>query len=537
MSGNRTSPPDWEQTLHRAVYDACTAASKSPVLGRDTVQSAITARTGFSLVLDAVWRAYQDYARSENEAHSHASRLPPEVLCSVFRYLPLEGRISTSHVSHLWRNASLAFAAELWSTIPPTARLDYLAPLLDRTAALGVPVDLMGVRLPSADGQRVVSMCELLKRHLWHIRTLNLRASNCYERKRGDLASVLESAAPMLRHFYLADTHHGRLLFQRGIFGGCAPNLETLELGTYATVYLTDFADAVAFPKIRHVKIGDVRLCPGDPDELWSVLPRLPALKSLEIWTTPSRDQSGSREKIRPPLALDRLAIHPFDAAELMALDLETVLRIRTVCVSPLRSAPTLPSAEVVSFLLLDAGQRDFEMETVVRNKSFSFRLRESGDPNRSRTRVFRHLHPTVLSMPSFRESTFSAVTSLTLYILAGFQFEEWSPSCNVSCSNVEHLTLAYEIWHDHCGFAVVGMTFPRLRTLTLLALRSLRPDLDSNALASALPSLRYTTPTLNRLTLCGITVRPSSEPLYDIADEVRFEEGGYDVVPDLWAD
>ncbi|KZV98563.1 hypothetical protein EXIGLDRAFT_746566 [Exidia glandulosa HHB12029] len=539
MSESRTLPADCDRILHHAVYDACTAASI--LLDRDAVQSAITARTGFSLVLDAVWRAYQDYARSHNEAHSPASRLPPEVLCSIFRYLPLAGRISTSHVSHHWRNASLAFPAELWSEIPPTNLLDTLSPLLDRTATLGLPVDLLGVRLPSSDGQRVACLCELLKRHLWHIRTLILDAF-CTEGQRGDLASLLESAAPMLRHFYLEINHFARPSFQRGIFTGDAPNLERLELGKYATpLHLPDFADAVAFPRIRHVRIGRVRLCPSEPDEVWSVLPKFPALRSLEIWTTPFRDQSGiQQEKIRPPVALDRLAIRTFDAAELVAFDVQSVLKIRTVCVSPLRSATTLPSTGVVPFLLSDIGEKDLEMECIFRSKSVSIRLRQSGDSARARTRTFLHVEPTVLFLPSFQESTFTVVTSLTLYVSADFKPEAWLQSDVLPCLNVEYLTLAYEVWLQGdaaSGFPVVGRTFPRLRTLTLLAARSLGADLDAHSLASMVPSLGYTTPKLQSLTLCGFTVRPSSELLYDVADEVRCTEEGYNSFPDFWAD
>ncbi|KZV98555.1 hypothetical protein EXIGLDRAFT_763404 [Exidia glandulosa HHB12029] len=142
--------PDWEHTLYRAVYGACTEVSKlldgdrpADIIRPTNVAQPISMEFEFSLVLDVVWRTFQDYARSETKAHSPASRLPPEILSYIFAYLPFEGRISTSHVSHAWRTVSLDFPATLWASVPSTHNLDIMAPLLDRTAALGLPVDLM----------------------------------------------------------------------------------------------------------------------------------------------------------------------------------------------------------------------------------------------------------------------------------------------------------------------------------------------------------------------------------------------------------
>lgn len=272
-----------------------------------------------------------------------------------------------------------------------------------------------------------------------------------------------------------------------------------------------------------------------------SCLAKFAALESLEISFTPRfYDHCGPHEGIFPSLTLDRLAIRAFDAAKLVALDLENIMRIRSVCIAPKHFHARLPTNGVVPFLLSNAGKKDLEMDIIFRPKSFSFRLRETGDQyRRPRTRTFLDVDPAVISLPSPLETTFSAVTSLAIYISSNFKPEGWSQYDVAPCSNVEHLTLAYEVWNeDYTASAldILGMAFPRLRTLTLLAAQSPDADLDAHALVSALPSLRFTTPKLEGLSCRGMQVRPTSV-LYDVAENVRCREEGYDGLPDLWAE
>ncbi|KZV98571.1 hypothetical protein EXIGLDRAFT_832126 [Exidia glandulosa HHB12029] len=531
MSATLALPLECNTTLYLSVKLACSAASEllqaratvgscaadtQRSVGAAAAEDAPLQPTVFSLVLQTVWAALQDYAREQNEAHSLVSRVPPEVLCSIFSYLSLGERISASHVCHSWRNASLAFPANLWSSIPSTSRLNVMGPLLARTAALDIPVDLMGVHLD--DYSRAVQISDLLKSHMHHIRTLRISIDDSML-PGGEIAIALETRAPMLEHFFLKnDPDFGLLSFQKAIFCGDAPRLRQIELGPYATSWLSYF---VRFRSITFISLVHVSTQPSNA--VWFALPKFTNLQSLELATLGG---SPGRGRIRLPFTLNRLRIRVVDAEELSPFDVVRVGTIASVRIAPIEG--TLPATGVEQFL-----PRDLCTTTAIFSaSSFCFRLRQA-----ALDRVFLEVNTEALFSVPLWELTFGSVMSLTLYMSkdSGTLLELHLPPC----SNVEHLVLAYASWptdYPTNELTLIWMTFPRLRTLSLGASSENLPAMSSDALTSIIPRLRYTAPKLEVLRLRGIVLRPSSAALYTVADAVLLEEGYY-TVPDLWED
>ncbi|KZV98562.1 hypothetical protein EXIGLDRAFT_727641 [Exidia glandulosa HHB12029] len=538
-------PPEYATALRKSILDACAAASKvlRTSVSTDADKGDDGGAAAISLVLETVWDALQEYARQNNGAHSPASRLPPEILCSIFALLSFADRVQTSHVYHPWRNASLAFPARLWAMIPPTTRLDIMSSLLDRTAALAIPVDLMGVHLK--DPQRVVPICELAKLHMPHIRTLRLHIDEFAPAQSRAITSLLHTPAPVLRHFALTDGQtRGTFPFESGFFCGHAPMLEQLELGASCTQHLLSFVASNA--PIRSISMQGVTMRPSDP--VWRFLRQVNSstFTELEFWTLPG--ESRSSDKIQLPRALTRLGIHLRGAADLATLDMERITAISSVRVAPFASVnrTRLHAAEIAPFLPQN-GYHLGDMTVILRRghgratlmdiQIVTQSLQESDSRPGRRTRTFLQVgSPTFFSLPVW-DSTFGMVTSLTLYIPENLN--EWPKLDAGPCSNVEHLTLTYAVWeegHPLTELADARMAFPRLRTLALQApICSRPPILDAYALAAVVPSLQSTAAKLEVLSLHGVSVWPSCEVLRDVAVDVRVEDEGLILFPDLW--
>ncbi|KZV98574.1 hypothetical protein EXIGLDRAFT_727649 [Exidia glandulosa HHB12029] len=544
MSSNAGLPPGFQRTLYLATRAACTDASMllqeragaSNLLGcadADALDDSARSRlTVSSLVLETVFSAIQDYARDENSAHSPASRLPPEILCSIFARLPFAGRIWTSHVCHAWRTASLEFPVELWSVIPPTRRLDTMGPLLERTRTRNVPIELTGVTLKAL--RRVSSSCVMIKAHMAHTRVLVLRVEDCALNRRGQLAAALNMPAPMLRYFCLEDNDKlPPLPFERGIFGKHAPLLERLTIRKGAKQYLSSFS---AFPTILTVKLEYIAT--GSPlDPAWSTLLGFPSITALELYTL----GGGSLipDSIRLPRTITRLKLFVTDIAELATFDMEhinTIPNVHIVC-----RCATLPPATIEAFL--PVALRAHAMEAVLDSGRLEFRVRDSSS---TLVRSFSNIEPTTLLGESLWESTYGSVANLKLYICDSLL--RWLRINASPCPNIEHLTVAHKIWDELEGpgrlisdFSRVGLTVPRLQTLTLLAPSSsgsTRPIVDAQALIKFVSSLHLTAPKLALLCLRGIALSSSGKSKLDgIADIVRLEPEGIAQFPNLWKD
>ncbi|KZV81483.1 hypothetical protein EXIGLDRAFT_731215 [Exidia glandulosa HHB12029] len=407
-----------------------------------------------------------------------------------------------------------------------------MVPLLERTAAHGLPVDLLGVHVK--DSLHAQSICEMIKKHMFHVRSLSFQVDGSLPRQRNEVVSTLETPAPMLRHFaFVLEDHlkHGALPFRKKVFGGNAPLLEQLELREDAWMYLWAF---VAFQSIRSIRISNVVMRPRDP--AWFSLLEFMSITDLELST--AGVESTSQDKIQLPRTLKHLRVRFHFPEELNILDMKHISTIPTVRLAPFLGM--LLQADVAPFIPHDLQWQPQALTAILGNGDISFRLREGNDQQRRRTRVLLRVFLRVeTEARSLWDLTFGRVASVTLYV-CGDLVQEWPKLYHPgACTSVQHLTIATTAWREDrlaVEFTLIRTAFPHLRTLTLQATSfSLPLIIHTDALPEAIPYLSYTAPKLEELCLRGIIVRPACAPLYTVADNVRLEEERYDIVPDLW--
>ncbi|EJD36423.1 hypothetical protein AURDEDRAFT_174474 [Auricularia subglabra TFB-10046 SS5] len=138
-------------------------------------------------------------------------RIPPELLCEIFRLLSFRDRVQSTHVCKYWRSAALDHPRALWSIIYSHGlRTGALGDQLARTR--GVLVDV-AVLLKDSTLDEAMSA---ISTHLHHIRSLVLYSANLGE---GEVSmsnihylyEYLAHPAPMLEELDIAlaidDTH------------------------------------------------------------------------------------------------------------------------------------------------------------------------------------------------------------------------------------------------------------------------------------------------------------------------------------------
>ncbi|KZW03104.1 hypothetical protein EXIGLDRAFT_728621 [Exidia glandulosa HHB12029] len=133
-----------------------------------------------------------------------AANLPPELLCSVFVHLGFVDRITSTHVCHRWRDASLGSRGLLWSTVTSSGlRLGMLEQVFDRSGT--TPVD---VRL-KVGFHNASEVATALERHICHCKTLRLTFHpGISDEDAEDLARSMSVAAPILERLDLEGTVH-----------------------------------------------------------------------------------------------------------------------------------------------------------------------------------------------------------------------------------------------------------------------------------------------------------------------------------------
>lgn len=214
------------------------------------------------------------------------ARLPPELLCRIFRFLDLKDRILTSHVSKHWRAVSLAASSVLWNRVVARhPRPGMLHALLERSK--DAPVHLMLTLGP--DNVQDAAAC--LSKHMHHLQYLRLEFTDELD-PRGDeqLSRALCTPAPMLETFMLLS---GRGGFEfndgRAIFSDDAPLLRLVKFQSD----IDYFTSAGAFSRVRKlVYQAESFDLAYDLSELFAVFPNVEAL-SLEIDTNSNIDSAS----------------------------------------------------------------------------------------------------------------------------------------------------------------------------------------------------------------------------------------------------
>lgn len=124
------------------------------------------------------------------------SRLPPELVCAVFRELQFAQRVVVSHVCGVWHEIVLADSA-LWTTIDLAGAQNISHACLDTLLARsrGLPVDLLGFTIAT---DASMGAATALATHLHHIRILEVNVAwhEVWDALQSDV--LLHTPAPML---------------------------------------------------------------------------------------------------------------------------------------------------------------------------------------------------------------------------------------------------------------------------------------------------------------------------------------------------
>ncbi|KZV98576.1 hypothetical protein EXIGLDRAFT_727651 [Exidia glandulosa HHB12029] len=538
MSEDLALSADCASALQRAVRDACldlattlrarTSNTDQGVVSNDNISGI------FSLVVRDVWSTMFDFAREQNRLHSVATRLAPEALCEIFAHSAFMDRVRASHVCRTWRDASLAFPARLWSTIPG---VHSMGTLLRRTARASLPVDILYVALGF---YHTAWISETLSEHLFHIRSLRIDLIGCSNRDRQQVAVALRKPAPFLRRLYIDDAKPD-LGFQGppitpGIFARVAPMLEHVELRASESS-LDSFS---VFPSVRSVVVKDIARRMLKP--IWELFREFSSLERIDV--SMRRREDGEIDFNPGPIKLDlpstviHLGLGVSKLTDLARFDLDEVQAFSSVSISS-SWEEKLAATQVESFIPHD--MRAHSM-TVTFTRCLDVRLEGSID-GRAIVRTFVDLDPEAFSRQSLWDLTFGSVTSLFLYyershirLRAGGGAPSDEPPVTAVCSNVEDLVIQSHTWSTHAlDYKTHGISFPRIRSLTLRTTDpeavegyhgKLRPVLNADDMVTMIGSLGGTAPKLDMLCIRGITVQPSCGVLYSVAEEVRLEVG-----------
>ncbi|KZW03108.1 hypothetical protein EXIGLDRAFT_728624 [Exidia glandulosa HHB12029] len=207
----------------------------------------------------------------------NAANLPPELLCSVFVYLGFVDRITSTHVCHRWRDASLGSRGLLWSTVTSSGlRLGMLEQVFVRSGT--TPVD---VRL-KVGFHNASEVATALERHICHCKTLRLTFKpGISDEDEEDLARSMSVAAPILDRLHLEGTMDW---ISRGFLGNTS-----MFLGAYAP-RLTSFsysgplAELHEVPALRGVRhFVHRQSAPLDVEDLLAVSSYSPSLVDVAL--------------------------------------------------------------------------------------------------------------------------------------------------------------------------------------------------------------------------------------------------------------
>lgn len=217
--------------------------------------------------------------------------LPSELLCHIFYFLQFPARITTTHVCHRWRAASLSAPALLWAKVESKKKgTGALAQQLARAAHTPVQLHVVVVDGNAAE----VASC--MASHLHHCRVLYILVDSALDEDNAhQLAKALCHRAPLLERFILMDVFAAIALAMRGtakLFQGHAPALSCFKF--YGV--LQDYASAPVFARLRQLLYAP--LLPLSTHELQQCFWMSPYLEvlGLEIrgWKIPENVRYGA---------------------------------------------------------------------------------------------------------------------------------------------------------------------------------------------------------------------------------------------------
>lgn len=263
----------------------------------------------WAAVLELAYPTIQNHARLFNASHSSTARLPPELLCAIFKLLPFEDKISTSHVCHAWREVSLRNPRQVWSDIPRTDCARTLSALLQRAGSC--PVAIESVSLRNADSDKFRS----LTAHLSHTRSLKLIFYGTpMPWSRNSPSDLLRVAAPMLEDLVLRDSTPGEhiLRFDGTVVSHGAPLRGHVELHDihcdFATAPLSRARSVIYHFEITNYNYPAEVLSSSLIRSVFSSCPRA-ELISLALPKADLLEQNNGPLHIRPAGLLKRLHI------------------------------------------------------------------------------------------------------------------------------------------------------------------------------------------------------------------------------------
>lgn len=206
------------------------------------------------------------------------SRLPPELLCAIFRLLSTRSCVAVSHVSSRWRDTALSDPI-VWASLDMaglTKSHTVLQELLQRSGVLHVDLRRLHIRYLTAE-----AFGHVLLAHFHRLRTLEFDVRTAADFRTLCETVLSHTRAPLLETLSICKTiNTGEYLEITGpLFDGCAPHLRrlTLDLVRVASAAYPAFASVTEFICINPPA---VREAPQAMPEIF------PHLRSFEMHTS-----------------------------------------------------------------------------------------------------------------------------------------------------------------------------------------------------------------------------------------------------------
>lgn len=319
---------DCRFALEIKIYEACTdylknSSSYAPCYCSPRVADYCTPATSVERIdepVPSIWKVIDDvfkasiitYLRAYNASATHGvARLPAEVVCHIFSYLPFADRISVTHVCQHWREVSLVSPAQLWSSVEVrTERGGVLSALLARTHF--VPLQRLTIQLHPGTLSEVTS---LLPRYLSKVRALHLyAASNLSSKQVQDVINTtLCSRAPLLESFVFAvvSDNDCDIELPDNLFAGRAPLLRNLKLS------LGDVTSSLGSASLARItRFTCMPVITVWPEDVQNAFVRLRRLESFTLYVADwnvARTTLSPRAPFAPPRTLRTMVVALLD--------------------------------------------------------------------------------------------------------------------------------------------------------------------------------------------------------------------------------
>lgn len=291
-------PVELQTEMDRVITRACKTALDFARDESRYVAPAAALQDMSLAVLNVVHRSIAAFAAALNDSAAILRKLPVELLCVVFEFLPTKDCISASHVCHRWRDAILTGSPAIWSCLRYRSSSGLgLGTLLARSSAANLALTVSVS--PQNWSEVAQGLCE-------HLRRCTVLKLDLYDPLPDEAQIAVTRAlchpAPRLRRFRLLD-HLEQLnrIFDETLllFAGDAPRLDLVKVQA-------NIRSLAPCDSLRTVK--RLLFCPSNQrtalTDIALMLERFPGLTGLAIeldwWQDEEPPATTSDEPLKP---------------------------------------------------------------------------------------------------------------------------------------------------------------------------------------------------------------------------------------------